>query len=56
MTKEIKKTKEVKTAKKPVAHIALKKLCTIKDGVVNIGDECTLTSEEFKLFKKVKAI
>ena len=56
MTKEIKKTKEVKVAKKPVKHTALKRLCTINDGIVNAGDECTLTSKELTLLKKAKAV
>mgnify|MGYP003624321257 FL=1 len=56
MTKEIKKPKEIKIEKKPIKYIARKKLFTTKDGIVKIGEECTPTSKELELFKKVKAI
>jgi len=47
---EVKKTK---TSKK---FIALKNLCTTKDGNVKKGQECTCNTKEQAIFKKAKAI
>lgn len=47
---------EVKKKKVIKKHVALKKLFTVADGLVKIGEECTCTDKETAKFKKVKAI
>jgi hypothetical protein len=42
--------------KKPVKFVALKKLFTLKDGVVKKGDTCTCTEAEEAALKQVRAI
>lgn len=51
MTEE-KKPKKA-TSKKAVA---LKNLCTAKDGQVKKGGNCTCTAKEYEIFKKVGAV
>jgi len=47
--------KKVKKATNKKA-IALKNLCTAKDGNVKKGEECICNDKEYAAFKKVKAI
>jgi hypothetical protein len=49
---------EEKKVKKPASKkaIALRNLCTAKNGNVKKGEECTCTTKEYEAFKKVKAI
>lgn len=49
---------EEKKVKKPTSKkaVALKNLCTAKDGQVKAGSECTCTAKEYDIFKKAKAI
>ena len=49
-------TEEKKEKPKTSKYIALKKLFTEKDGLVNKGDECTCTTKEATALKKAKAI
>jgi len=49
-------TEEKKVKPKTTKHIALKKLFTIKDGLVKKGAECTCTAKEAAAHKKAKAI
>jgi hypothetical protein len=48
--------KELIKKKKPVKFVALKKLFTLKDGIVKKGDTCTCNEKEEAALKQVKAI
>ena len=49
---------EEKKTKKPTSKkcVALKNLCTAKDGNVKAGQECTCTNKEYEAFKKAGAV